>query len=92
MKLESDGDTDCNWCARYSYQRIGTWTGGLGDKRTSGDHLNNSIVEIGQNTKKESWRLEETCCHSDSSGKPSDNPGVKHFLIIIIIIIIIINK
>ena len=27
-------------------------TGGLGNKRTSGDHPNYSIVEIGQNTKK----------------------------------------
>ena len=48
MKHESDGDTNCNWRARYSHQR----TGGLGNKRTSGDHSNYSIVEIGQNTKK----------------------------------------
>ena len=26
----------------------------------------------------ESSRLEETCCHSDSSGKPSVNAGVKN--------------
>ena len=25
----------------------------------------------------ESWKLEETCCHSDSSGKPSVNADVK---------------
>ena len=35
-----------------SHQRIGTWTGGLGNKRTSRDHPNYSIVEIGQNTEK----------------------------------------
>ena len=29
-----------------------TGTGGLGNKRTSGDHSNYSIVEIGQNTEK----------------------------------------
>ena len=29
-----------------------TETGKLGNKRTSGDHLNNSIVEIDLNTKK----------------------------------------
>ena len=52
MEHEGDSDTNCNWCARYSYQRINTWTGGLGNKRTSGDHSNNSIVEISQNTKK----------------------------------------
>ena len=38
--------------------------GGLGNKSTSGDHPNYSIVEIGQNTKK-------------SPGKPSTNHGVK---------------
>ena len=26
----------------------------------------------------ESWRIEETCCHSDSSGKPSANISVKN--------------
>ena len=26
----------------------------------------------------ESWRLEETCCHSDSSEKPSKNADVKN--------------
>ena len=51
-KHESDGDTNCYWCARYSHQRIDTGTGGLGNRRTRGDHPNYSIVEIGQNTKK----------------------------------------
>ena len=27
MEYESDFDTNCNWCDRYSYQRIGTRTG-----------------------------------------------------------------
>ena len=52
LENESDGDTNCNWCTRYSHQRIGTGTGGLVNKRMSGDHLNYSIVEISQNTKK----------------------------------------
>ena len=52
MEHESDGDTNCNWRTRYSHQRIGTGTGGLGNKTTSGDHFNYSIVEIGQNYKK----------------------------------------
>ena len=43
---------NCNWHARYSNQIIGTGTGGLGNKRTSGDHPNYNIVEICQNTKK----------------------------------------
>ena len=33
-----------------NHQRFGTRTGGLGNKRTSGDHPNSSIVEIDQNT------------------------------------------
>ena len=99
---------------------VPTGTGELGNKRTSGDHPNDSIVEIGQDSKKspgdlrrlavsqipgrtcqltivwktlkwvkwqhcwerpkswdESWRLEETCCHSNSSEKPSANIDVK---------------
>ena len=52
MEHESDSDTNHNWNALYSHQRIGTGTEGLGNKRTSGDHPNYSIVEIGQKTKK----------------------------------------
>ena len=37
----------------------------------------------------ESWRLEETCCHSNSSEKPLTNSDVKNSRGIIIIIIII---
>ena len=36
MGHENDGDTNCNWCAQYSQQRIGTRTGGLENKRTNG--------------------------------------------------------
>ena len=52
MEQESDGDTNCNWPALYSCQTFGTGTGGLRNKRTSGDYPNYSIVETGQNTKK----------------------------------------
>ena len=52
MKHESNGDTDCNWRTRYSHERIDKETGGLGNKRTCGDHPNDSIIEIGQITKK----------------------------------------
>ena len=50
-EYESDSDTNYNWRTRYSHQRIGTGTGRLGIKRTSGDYPNYSIVEIGQNAK-----------------------------------------
>ena len=52
MEYESDGDTTYDWGDRYSLQKISTGTGGLGNKRTSGDNPNYSIVEIGQNTEK----------------------------------------
>ena len=52
MKHKSDGDTNCNWYARYSHQRISTRTGGYGNKRTSRDHSNSNIVDVGQNTEK----------------------------------------
>ena len=52
MEHESDSDTNCNYRARYSHQRISTGIGGLENYRTSGDHPNYGIDEIGQNTKK----------------------------------------
>ena len=69
MEHESDGDTNCNWRARYSQQRIGTGSGGLENKRTSGDYPSYSI---------ESWRLQENCCHLDSCEKLLANAGVKN--------------
>ena len=51
MEHEWDGDTHCNWCAQYSHLKICTSTGRLENKRTSGDHINYSIINVGQNTK-----------------------------------------
>ena len=50
MEQERGGDNTCNWCARCNPQRIGKETGKLGDKKTSGDHPDNMIIKIGQNT------------------------------------------
>ena len=39
-------------------------------------------IEIGGHRpeyKEKFWRLEETCCHSNSSEKPSAKPDVKKF-------------
>ena len=52
MEHESDVYTNYNWDSRYSHQRINKGTGGLGNKRMSGDHPNDYIIEIGQNTEK----------------------------------------
>ena len=46
MEHENDGDTNSNWCARYSNQVIGTGNGGLGNKRTSGDQPNYKSARI----------------------------------------------
>ena len=38
VEHEGDSDTNCNWCTWNNPQRLGKWTGRLGNKRTSGDH------------------------------------------------------
>ena len=48
-----------------------------GNKRTSGDHPNYSIVEIGQNTEKSPGDF-KTCCLSNSSESPSAKTDVKN--------------
>ena len=47
----------------------------LRNKRTTGDHSNYSIINIGQNTEKSPG---ETCYHSDSSKRPPANAGEKN--------------
>ena len=77
MEHKSNGDTNCNWRTMYSQQRIDKRIGALGNKRTSGEHPNDSITKFGQNTKKNSG-LEEICCHSNFNEKPSANADVKN--------------
>ena len=50
MEHESVGHTNCNWYTWYGHQSTGTWTGRLGNKRMSGDHSNDNIIKLGQNT------------------------------------------
>ena len=52
MEHEGDNYTNRDWCFWYSHQRIIKRTGGLGNKRTCGDHPSYYIIEKGQNTKK----------------------------------------
>ena len=47
-----ESDTNCNWCSLHNPQRVVKGTGRLGNKRTSGDHPDYSIIKICQNTKK----------------------------------------
>ena len=60
MEHESDVSINCNRCARYSHQRIGMRSGGIGNKRTSGDHTNYGTVKIGQNSSGDLRRLAVT--------------------------------
>ena len=52
MDNKGDSYTNRDWCFWYSHQRIIKGTGGLGNKRTSGDHPTYYIIKNGQNTKK----------------------------------------
>ena len=52
MEHESDGDTNCNRCARYNPKRTDKVTEGHGNKSTSRDHPNHSNFKIGQYTEK----------------------------------------
>ena len=47
MEHEGDNYSNRDWCFWYSHQRIIKGTGGLGNNRTSGDHPNYNIIEIG---------------------------------------------
>ena len=52
---------------------------GLEDLEISGQKETIQTITLLRLTRilEESWRLEETCCYSDSSEKPSANTGVK---------------
>ena len=74
-----------NWscCFWYSYQRFGKRTGRLGNKRTivrlfklQQFKLQHFLNRAGY--WEVSWRLEVTCCHSNSSERPSANADVKN--------------
>ena len=57
MEQEGDIDTNCNWGAGNNLQRNGKATGRLGNKRTSRDHPDYSIIKIDQNIEKSSGDL-----------------------------------
>ena len=52
IKHESVGDTNCNWCSRFSPQRTDKVTVVFENKRASGDLPNDIHIKIGPNTKK----------------------------------------
>ena len=52
VEREKDNYTNRDRCFWYSHQNIIKGAGGVGNKRTSGDHPINYIIENGQNTEK----------------------------------------
>ena len=52
MKYEGEGDTNYNKCSWNNPQMISKGIGRVGNKRTTGDHPEYSIIKIGQNTQK----------------------------------------
>ena len=57
MEHESDGDSCRGWYTWDYSQRIGKGIAGLGNKRTSRDHLEYNIVNLVHNTEKSSGDL-----------------------------------
>ena len=83
MEYEGDDDANCNWRARYSHQKFGTGTRGLGNKRTTA--LLKLTRVLGRLPE-----IEETCSHP--SGKQPANAGVKKSQMSKIIIITIMHQ
>ena len=77
---KNDGDTYLNWWCWYSHQRIDTGNGGLGNKRTSGDRSNYSIIKIGENTEESPGDLRRHAVAQTPVRKPPANAGVKNSL------------
>ena len=77
MEHESDVYTNYNWCSWYIHRRIIKGTGGLENKRTSGDHPNYYIIETGQNNEKSSGDLRRLAV-TQTSERPSANADVKN--------------
>ena len=62
IEHERDDAISCTWCARYTHQRIGTGSGGLWNKKTSGVYPNYNIIKIGLSSE-----MSFGDCHSNSS-------------------------
>ena len=93
----NDGDTSCYWYVWYSHQRFATGTGGLGNKRTNGDHQNYSIVEIVQNTKKSPGDLRRLAVTQTPVGNYQLNTSVKisqkcKIMIVVVVVVVVVDR
>ena len=55
--MEHEDDVNTNWCAWNNLRMYGKGSGKVGNRRTSRDHSNYSIVKIGQNIEKSPGNL-----------------------------------
>ena len=78
MEHKSDNYTNYDWCSWYSHQRIIKGTGGLGNKRASGDHTIYNIIENGQNTEKRHGDLKRLVVNESPS--PNENKKCDKYL------------
>ena len=78
VEHESDDNTNCDWCSWYSHPRISTRTGRLVKKQDEWRPPKLLHYWDRPENWEESWRLDGTCCHSNSSEKPSANAGGKN--------------
>ena len=70
MEHEGDGDATCNVYTWNDPKRLGKWS----CRPFKLQHCWERPEYWGE----ESWRLQETCCHSNSSERPSANADVKN--------------
>ena len=59
MEHKSDGDTNYIWCTLNNPQTVVKRTGRRGNKNTIGDHLEYSIIRIGQDTEESPRHLKD---------------------------------
>ena len=77
VEYESYVYTNCNWCALYTQGKINRKTGRFGNKRTV-KTIQLQYYWDRPEYWEESWRLEETCYHSNSRERLSANTDVKN--------------
>ena len=57
LEHKRDSHTNCYWWSWYSHQKIDKGSGGIGNKKTNGNHPNYNIDKIAENTKRSSVNL-----------------------------------
>ena len=70
--MQHEVDTYCNWCTWNDPQQIGK---GMKDFEIRRKVKTTQAIDRSEYWE-ESWRLEEKCRHSNSSGRPPANPDV----------------